>query len=98
MAVSSRMQARLKGPATAGQRSSVTEGSSLNWSRYCWANRDKCRKPHRIVRIRERADAVECAYAKFAPRYTGDEEFDVRTLGTKYNWYPELPERSKLKI
>lgn len=50
-----------------------------------------------IVRIRERTDAVERAFATYAPRYEGDNEFDVRTLGARHNWYPDLPERSKLK-
>jgi NAD(P)-dependent dehydrogenase (short-subunit alcohol dehydrogenase family) len=46
---------------------------------------------HNIVRIRERHDEIERAYAVYAPRYDGDEEFDVRTLGVKHNWYPDLP-------
>jgi NAD(P)-dependent dehydrogenase (short-subunit alcohol dehydrogenase family) len=52
---------------------------------------------YNIVRIRERTEALEHAYATYAPRYDGDDEFDVRTLGAKHNWYPDLPERSKLK-
>jgi NAD(P)-dependent dehydrogenase (short-subunit alcohol dehydrogenase family) len=52
---------------------------------------------YNIVRIRERAQAIEHAYATYAPRYEGDDEFDVRTLGGKHNWYPDLPERSRLK-
>jgi len=51
---------------------------------------------YNVVRIRERAAALERAYAKYAPRYAGDTEFDVRTLGAKNNWYPGLPERSRL--
>ncbi|RPH55094.1 MAG: SDR family oxidoreductase, partial [Lysobacterales bacterium] len=52
---------------------------------------------YNIVRIRERMEALERAYATYAPRYAGDNEFDVRTLGAKHNWYPQLPERSRLK-
>lgn len=52
---------------------------------------------YNIVRIRERTEALEHAYATYAPRYDGDNEFDVRTLGAKHNWYPDLPERSKLR-
>jgi short-subunit dehydrogenase len=26
------------------------------------------------------------------PRYEGDDEFDVRTLGAKHNWYPREPQ------
>ena len=52
---------------------------------------------YNIVRIRERTEAVERAYATYAPRYDGDDEFDVRTLGARNNWYPDLPPRSKLK-
>jgi NAD(P)-dependent dehydrogenase (short-subunit alcohol dehydrogenase family) len=51
---------------------------------------------YNVVRIRERAAALERAYATYAPRYAGDTEFDVRTLGAKNNWYPGLPERSRL--
>lgn len=51
---------------------------------------------YNVVRIRERTAALERAYATYAPRYAGDTEFDVRTLGAKYNWYPGLPERSRL--
>ncbi|WP_300379405.1 SDR family oxidoreductase [Henriciella sp.] len=32
------------------------------------------------VRIRERIDAVEAAFETHAPRYDGDEEYDVRTV------------------
>lgn len=52
---------------------------------------------YNIVRIEERAAALARAYATYAPRYAGDRDFDVRTLGARHNWYPELPERSKLK-
>lgn len=53
---------------------------------------------YNIVRIRERAAAVEQAYATYAPRYEGDAEFDVRTLGAKLDWYPDLPARSRLAV
>lgn len=33
---------------------------------------------YNIVRIRERFDALEAAFARYAPRYDGDEEFDVQ--------------------
>ncbi|MGF7149783.1 NAD(P)-dependent dehydrogenase (short-subunit alcohol dehydrogenase family) [Sphingomonas zeicaulis] len=49
------------------------------------------------VRIHERIDALDRAYAAYAPRYDGDDEFDVRTLGARHDWYPDLPEPSKLK-
>ncbi len=51
---------------------------------------------YNVVRIGERTQALDHAYATYAPRYEGDSEFDVRTLGAKHNWYPDLPERSKL--
>lgn len=35
------------------------------------------------VRIAERMDAVEQAYDTYAPRYDGDDEFDVRTVITR---------------
>jgi len=35
---------------------------------------------YNIVRINERHAAIEAAYAKYAPRYEGDNEFDVRSL------------------
>lgn len=50
---------------------------------------------YNVVRIRERSDALERAYAAYAPRYEGDDEFDVRTLGARHDWYPDLPSRSK---
>jgi len=50
-----------------------------------------------VVRIHERLDPLETAYATYAPRYPNDDAFDVRTLGAKHNWYPNLPERSKLR-
>jgi NAD(P)-dependent dehydrogenase (short-subunit alcohol dehydrogenase family) len=42
---------------------------------------------YNIVRIKARSDQVEAAFAKYAPRYKGDDEFDVRTLGRKFNWW-----------
>ena len=35
---------------------------------------------YNIVRINERHDAIVKAYERYAPRYEGDDEFDVRTL------------------
>ena len=35
---------------------------------------------YNMVRINERHDALTKAYEKYAPRYEGDEEFDIRTL------------------
>lgn len=42
---------------------------------------------HNIERIRPRYEEIDAAYARYAPRYAGDEEFDVRTLGAKFNWF-----------
>lgn len=53
---------------------------------------------YNVVRIGERTEALDHAYATYAPRYDGDDEFDVRTLGAKHGWYPDLPERSKLRL
>ncbi len=53
---------------------------------------------YNVVRIAERTEALDHAYDTYAPRYEGDDEFDVRTLGAKHDWYPDLPERSKLKV
>jgi NAD(P)-dependent dehydrogenase (short-subunit alcohol dehydrogenase family) len=50
---------------------------------------------YNIVRIRERVQEIERAFEIYAPRYDGDDEFDVRTLGAKHNWYPHLA--SKLR-
>lgn len=47
-----------------------------------------------IVRISERHAAVERAFASYAPRYVGDNEYDVRTLGVKNNWYPGMPQKA----
>ena len=38
---------------------------------------------HNIVRINARHDALVKAYERYAPRYEGDEEFDVRTIVQK---------------
>lgn len=35
---------------------------------------------YNVVRIHERIDALDAAYAAHAPRYSGDEEYDVRTV------------------
>lgn len=35
---------------------------------------------YNVVRIAERAEALSAAYAAHAPRYPGDEEYDVRTV------------------
>ena len=35
---------------------------------------------YNVVRIDERMDALRAAYAKYAPRYEGDEEYDVKVL------------------
>lgn len=35
---------------------------------------------YNIVRIRERSLELEAAYARYAPRYDSDDEFDVRTI------------------
>lgn len=39
---------------------------------------------YNIVRINERHDALVKAFERYAPRYDGDEEFDVRTLIAKF--------------
>ena len=44
-----------------------------------------------FVRITARWREIEAAFAKYAPRYPNDVEFDVRTLGAKQNWYPRYP-------
>ena len=44
--------------------------------------------------MKSRWDEIEQAYATYAPRYDGDTEFDVRTLGEKNDWYPDIPKRS----
>jgi NAD(P)-dependent dehydrogenase (short-subunit alcohol dehydrogenase family) len=38
---------------------------------------------YNIVRIRERIEELEAAYARYAPRYDGDEEFDVQINAAK---------------
>lgn len=47
-----------------------------------------------MVRIKARWNEIEAAFNKYAPRYEGDAEFDVRTLGKKNNWYPRYPNAS----
>ncbi|WP_420992265.1 SDR family NAD(P)-dependent oxidoreductase [Cupriavidus sp. 30B13] len=42
---------------------------------------------YNIVRIQARNAEVDAAYARYAPRYPGDDAFDVRTLGDKLNWW-----------
>jgi NAD(P)-dependent dehydrogenase (short-subunit alcohol dehydrogenase family) len=42
---------------------------------------------YNIERIRPRYNEIEAAYAKYARRYEGDDEFDVRTLGARFNWF-----------
>ncbi|GJH32868.1 SDR family NAD(P)-dependent oxidoreductase [Paraburkholderia hospita] len=44
-----------------------------------------------LVRIKARWREIEAAFARYAPRYDGDVEYDVRTLGVKNNWYPRYP-------
>jgi NAD(P)-dependent dehydrogenase (short-subunit alcohol dehydrogenase family) len=38
---------------------------------------------YNIVRLRERIAEIEAAYAQYAPRYDGDEEFDVQLFAAK---------------
>ncbi|WP_109123603.1 SDR family NAD(P)-dependent oxidoreductase [Dyella sp. C11] len=45
-----------------------------------------------FVRISARWREIEAAFKKYAPRYSGDVEFDVRTLGVKNGWYPRYPD------
>jgi hypothetical protein len=35
---------------------------------------------YNVVRIAERTDALSDAYARHAPRYQGDDEYDVRSV------------------
>ncbi|MGF6771838.1 NAD(P)-dependent dehydrogenase (short-subunit alcohol dehydrogenase family) [Paraburkholderia sp. GAS199] len=44
-----------------------------------------------FVRISARWREIEAAFAKYAPRYEGDVEYDVRTIGARNNWYPGYP-------
>ncbi|RFU49672.1 SDR family oxidoreductase [Paraburkholderia sp. DHOC27] len=44
-----------------------------------------------FVRIGARWREIEAAFAKYAPRYQGDVEYDVRTLGVEHHWYPRYP-------
>ncbi|MDR5881755.1 hypothetical protein [Caballeronia sp. LZ032] len=50
---------------------------------------------YNFVRISARSREVEAAFRKYAPRYEGDIEFDVRTLGVKNGWYPRYPDASE---
>ncbi|MDR5837303.1 SDR family NAD(P)-dependent oxidoreductase [Caballeronia sp. LZ034LL] len=50
---------------------------------------------YNFVRISARWREVEAAFRKYAPRYEGDIEFDVRTLGVKNGWYPRYPDASE---
>lgn len=50
---------------------------------------------YNIVRIRARNAELEESYARYAPRYEGDDEYDVRTLGVRHNWYPDLARRTE---
>lgn len=45
-----------------------------------------------FARISARWKEIEAAFKKYAPRYEGDDEFDVRTLGAKGGWYPAYPD------
>jgi len=49
---------------------------------------------YNIVRINTRHAAVERAFATYAPRYEGDNQYDVRTLGVRNNWYPGMPQKA----
>jgi NAD(P)-dependent dehydrogenase (short-subunit alcohol dehydrogenase family) len=53
---------------------------------------------YNAVRIRARNAEVEAAYDRYAPRYPGDDEYDVRTLGERHGWYPDLPARSRESV
>jgi hypothetical protein len=41
-----------------------------------------------MVRIEDRWSAIHKTYETYAPRYAGDEEFDVRMPGQRLGWYP----------
>jgi NAD(P)-dependent dehydrogenase (short-subunit alcohol dehydrogenase family) len=49
---------------------------------------------YNFVRISARWKEIESAFAKYAPRYSGDDEYDVRTIGARNNWYPRFPNAS----
>ena len=53
---------------------------------------------YNIVRINTRYSAVQRAFATYAPRYEGDDEYDVRTLGVTNNWYPGMPQKAGLPV
>lgn len=46
---------------------------------------------YNMVRIDRRQHEIAEAFAAYAPRYPGDDTFDVRTLGSKNGWYPDVP-------
>lgn len=47
---------------------------------------------YNFARISARWKEIDAAFRKYAPRYEGDDEFDVRTLGAKGGWYPAYPD------
>ena len=51
-----------------------------------------------LVRMKSRWDEVEQAYARYAPRYDGDTEYDVRTLGEQNDWYPDINKRGVERV
>jgi NAD(P)-dependent dehydrogenase (short-subunit alcohol dehydrogenase family) len=53
---------------------------------------------YNIERINKRHEAIARAYREYAPRYEGDDEFDVRMLGVKHGWYTEMPENSATAV
>ena len=42
---------------------------------------------YNVERIRPITKEIGEAFAEYAPRYAGDDEFDVRALGAKNNWW-----------
>lgn len=50
---------------------------------------------YNMVRIQERQQEIERAFSTYAPRYAGDDQFDVRTLGAKHGWYDDMPHKEK---
>lgn len=45
-----------------------------------------------MARYHARFGEIEDAFARYAPRYAGDNEFDVRMLGMEHGWYPDMPD------
>jgi len=41
-----------------------------------------------FVRMSARWQEIQKAFLRYAPRYDGDDEFDVRTIGAREGWYP----------